>query len=71
MGRAEPSGYPAEMIIQGPLADALTHVSQLSMLRGALGAPVRPESYARAEIVLRRPSHESLGVEKLGRGELG
>jgi hypothetical protein len=47
-------GHPAEMLIQGPLADAFTHVGQLAMLRGAAGAPVRPESYARAEIVAGR-----------------
>jgi hypothetical protein len=51
---AGPMGYPAETIVQGPLADALTHVGQLALLRGAMGAPVRPESYARAEIVAGR-----------------
>ena len=44
----------AEKLIQAPLADALTHVGQLAMLRGISGAPVRPESYARAEIVTGR-----------------
>ncbi len=39
-----------EKLIQGPLADALTHVGQLAMLRGMTGAPVRPESYAKAKI---------------------
>jgi hypothetical protein len=39
-----------EQILQGPIADALTHVGQLALLRGMHGAPVRPESYARAEI---------------------
>ena len=48
----------AEMLIQGPLADALTHVGQLAMLRGAAGAPVRPESYPRAEIVAGRVGFE-------------
>jgi hypothetical protein len=43
-----------EKLIQGPLADALTHVGQLSMMRGAAGVPVKPESYARAEIVIGR-----------------
>ena len=43
-----------EKLIQGPLADALWHVGQLAMLRGMAGAPVRPESYARAEIVAGR-----------------
>jgi hypothetical protein len=49
-----PSPAAAERLIQGPLADALTHVGQLAMLRGAYGAPVRPESYAKAEIVIGR-----------------
>ena len=49
-----PLGHPPEMLIQGPLADALTHVGQLAMLRGAAGAPVRPESYARAQIIAGR-----------------
>jgi hypothetical protein len=43
-----------EKLIQGPLADAFTHVGQLAMLRGMAGAPVRPESYAKAEIVAGR-----------------
>jgi hypothetical protein len=43
-----------EKLIQGPLADALTHVGQLAMRRGMAGAPVRPESYARAAIVVGR-----------------
>jgi hypothetical protein len=43
-----------DKIIQGPLADALTHVGQLALLRGMSGAPVRPESYARATIVVGR-----------------
>jgi hypothetical protein len=47
-----------EKLIQGPLADALTHVGQLAMLRGMAGAPVRPESYARAEIVTGRVGPE-------------
>jgi hypothetical protein len=43
-----------DKLIQGPLADALTHVGQLALLRGMAGAPVRPESYARATIVVGR-----------------
>ena len=43
-----------EKLIQGPLTDALTHVGQLAILRGLAGCPVRPESYARAEIVAGR-----------------
>lgn len=47
-------GGSLEKLIQGPLADALTHVGQIALLRGMAGAPVRPESYARAEIVAGR-----------------
>ena len=43
-----------EQLIQGPLADALTHVGQLSLLRGMSGVPVRPESYAKAAITIGR-----------------
>lgn len=49
-----PLGHAPEIVIQGPLADALTHVGQLAMLRGAAGVPVRPESYARADIAAGR-----------------
>jgi hypothetical protein len=42
--------YAPEVVFQGAIADALTHVGQLTLLRGAAGAAIRPESYARAEI---------------------
>lgn len=42
---------PLEKLIQGPIADALTHVGQIVMLRRAAGAPVRTEPYFTAEIV--------------------
>ena len=56
--------HSADMIFQGPIADALTHVGQLAMLRGAAGAPVRPESYARAEIRAGRVGREQSAVRK-------
>jgi hypothetical protein len=46
----EPLGSPAERLFQGPIADALTHTGQLTMLRRLAGAPVRGENYARATI---------------------
>jgi hypothetical protein len=49
-----PVEHPVEKLIQGPLADALTHVGQLAMLRGMAGMPIQPESYARADIVVGR-----------------
>ncbi|MDQ3798059.1 MAG: hypothetical protein M3384_01290 [Acidobacteriota bacterium] len=41
---------PVEKIVQGPIADALTHVGQIVMLRRVAGAPVQEESYFTAEI---------------------
>jgi hypothetical protein len=57
------------MMIQGPLADALTHVGQLAMLRGAMGAPIRPESYARAEIVAGRVGREQASARREFEGD--
>ena len=54
LAAAEPLGYPAEKIYQGPIADALTHVGQIAMLRRLAGAPVRGESYFKADIVIGR-----------------
>jgi hypothetical protein len=54
LAAAGPFAGSIDKLIQGPLADALTHVGQLALLRGMAGAPVRPESYARAAIVVGR-----------------
>ena len=45
-----PLGFPVEKIFQGPIADALTHVGQIALLRRMAGSPVRAESYFQAEI---------------------
>jgi hypothetical protein len=39
-----------ERLFQGPIADALTHVGQLTMLRRMAGAPIKGENYSRAKI---------------------
>ena len=38
-----PAGVTAEQLLQGPLADAMTHAGQLAMLRRLQGNPVPPE----------------------------
>ena len=53
-----PLGYPAEKIFQGAIADALTHVGQIAMLRRMAGAPMRGENYFKAEIVAGRVGPE-------------
>ncbi len=53
-----PLGTTVERLFQGPVADALTHVGQIAMLRRMFGAPVRGENYAKAEIVAGRVGPE-------------
>ena len=43
-----------ERIFQGPIADALTHVGQIAMLRRIAGTPVKGENYSRAKIAAGR-----------------
>ena len=45
-----PLAVPAEKLFQGPVADALTHVGQIALLRRMSGAPVRGENYFLADI---------------------
>src|SRR5215471_5512561 len=43
-----------ERLFQGPVADALTHVGQIAMLRRIAGEPMKGENYSRAKIELGR-----------------
>lgn len=45
-----PLGAPPENLFQGPVADALTHVGQIAMLRRVAGGPIKGENYFKAEI---------------------
>jgi hypothetical protein len=45
-----PLGASAEKLFQGPIADALTHIGQIAMLRRLAGAPVKGENYFGAKI---------------------
>lgn len=49
-----PLGCSAEQLFQGPIADSLTHVGQLTMLRRLAGAPIRGENYFKASIAAGR-----------------
>ena len=44
----------AEKLFQGPIADALTHVGQIAILRRLAESPVKGESYYDAEIIIGR-----------------
>jgi hypothetical protein len=45
---------PLERLFQGPVADALTHVGQIAMLRRLAGCPIAGENYYVAEIAAGR-----------------
>jgi hypothetical protein len=54
LATGQPLKCSPEKLFQGPVADALTHVGQIAMLRRLAGAPVRGENYYKAEIVVGR-----------------
>jgi hypothetical protein len=50
----EPMQAPPEKLFQGPIADALTHVGQIAILRRLAGDPVKAENFYKAEITVGR-----------------
>lgn len=50
LASGERLGGSIEQVFQGPIADALTHVGQIALLRRLAGGPVRGENYAKAAI---------------------
>ena len=59
-----PMHEPAEKLFQGPIADALTHVGQIAMLRRLAGVPVRGENYHHAHILTGR-----VGIDQAPAGQ--
>jgi hypothetical protein len=45
-------------LFQGPIADSLTHIGQLSTLRRVSGSPVRSENFFQAEIAVGKVGPE-------------
>ena len=58
-----PLQYELTRLFQGPIADALTHTGQLAMLRRLHGAPMKGESYNRADIAVGRVGAEQRPAE--------
>lgn len=50
LAASPPSQELAEKLFQGPIADALTHVGQIAMLRRLAGFPIKGENYFVAKI---------------------
>ena len=53
-----PLAASAEKIFQGAIADSLTHIGQLTILRRLGGARMKSENYSRADIVAGRVGGE-------------
>ncbi len=60
----EPLQAPVERLFQGPVADALTHVGQIAMLRRLSGAPMKGENYYVADIAAGRVGTEQSPPKK-------
>jgi hypothetical protein len=58
LGNEAPIGCSSEGLFQGPIADMLSHIGQLAMLRRLAGAPVRAENYFIADICAGRVGRE-------------
>jgi hypothetical protein len=50
LAREHTDALTLHKLFQGPIADALTHVGQLTLLRRMAGSPVRGENYFIADI---------------------
>ena len=59
-----PVEAPLEKLVQGPIADALTHVGQLTILRRLARAPMKSENYFAAEIVSGRVGAEQASPKR-------
>ena len=60
----KPLQVSAEKLFQGPIADALTHVGQIAMLRRMAGIPMKGESYFVAEITVGRVGADQASPRK-------
>ena len=58
LASAAPLGCPPQRLFQAPIADALTHVGQIAMLRRLAGVPMRGENYFKADIATGRVGPE-------------
>jgi hypothetical protein len=59
-----PLQAPMEKLFQGPIADALTHVGQLAMLRRLAGCPIKSENYFVADITVGRVGADQSAPKK-------
>jgi hypothetical protein len=64
LASSEPVHAPIEKLFQGPIADGLTHVGQIAMLRRMAGAPISGESYFVADMAIGRVGPDQAAAKK-------
>lgn len=64
MASGQSLGVSAEQLFQGPIADALTHVGQIAMMRRPAGYPMKGENYFVAEMVAGRVGSEQAAPKR-------
>jgi hypothetical protein len=60
----KPLQVSAEKLFQAPIADALTHVGQIAMLRRMAGVPMKSEYYILAEVTVGRVGADQVPARK-------
>jgi hypothetical protein len=60
----KPLNTPPERLFQGPVADALTHVGQIAILRRLCGAAVKGENYFVADVMVGRVGPEQTAAKR-------
>ena len=60
----KPLQAPIEKLFQGPVADALTHVGQIAMLRRMAGCKIKGENYFVADIAAGRVGEEQAAPKR-------
>ena len=60
----EPLEVSAEKLFQSAIADALTHIGQIAMLRRMAGVPIKGENYYVAEITVGRVGADQAAPRK-------
>jgi hypothetical protein len=59
-----PLAASPEALFQGPIADSLTHIGQIAMLRRLSGFKMKSENYYKAEIVTGRVGAEQAAARR-------
>lgn len=60
----KPLEVSSEKLFQGPIADALTHVGQIAMLRRMAGVAIKGENYFVAEVAVGRVGADQAAPRK-------